>query len=97
VIAQFVLLAALTGTVGLGVSGWVVGVTCGVGANAALSRGLARHGADRLGPADCVTLVRATLACGVAALTADSFGGARTVTTLVALTVVALVLDPRAG
>ena len=92
-IAQLVLLAALAGTVGLSGSGWVVGIACGVITNAALARGLARYGADRLGPADRVTLTRATLAGGVAALTADSFGRPAAVTTLVALTVVALVLD----
>jgi phosphatidylglycerophosphate synthase len=92
-IAQMLLLAALAGTVGLSGAGWVVGVTCGVITNALLARGLARYRADRLGPADWVTLARATLAGGVAALTADSFGRPAPVRTLVALTVVALVLD----
>jgi phosphatidylglycerophosphate synthase len=91
--AQFVLLAALAGTVGLSVSGWVVGVACGVVTNAALAVGLDHYGADRLGPADWVTLSRATLAGGVAALTADSFGRSNPATTLVTLTVVALALD----
>ena len=72
-IAQVLLLAALAGTVGLSGAGWVVGVTCGVIANAALARGLSRYRSDRLGPADWVTLARATLAVGVAALVADSF------------------------
>jgi phosphatidylglycerophosphate synthase len=92
-LAQLVLLAALAGTVGLSGSGWVVGIACGVITNALLARGLARFGADRLGPADQVTLIRATLAGGVAALTADPYGRPAPVTTLVALTVVALVLD----
>ena len=92
-IAQLVLLAALAGTVGLSGAGWVVGIACGVITNALLARGLARFGADRLGPADQVTLIRATLAGGVAALTADPYGRPAPVTTLVALTVVALVLD----
>ncbi len=92
-LAQLVLLAALAGTVGLSGSGWVVGIACGVITNALLARGLARFGAGRLGPADQVTLIRATLAGGVAALTADSYGRPAPVTTLVALTVVALVLD----
>jgi phosphatidylglycerophosphate synthase len=91
--AQLVLLAALAGTVGLSVSGWVVGITCGVIANGAVARGLARSGADRLGPAGRVTLTRATLAGGVAAMTADSFDRPISVATLVALTVVALCLD----
>jgi len=92
-IAQMLLLAALAATVGLSGAGWVVGVTGGVITNALLARGLARYRADRLGPADWVTLARATLAGGVAALTADSFGRPAQVRTLVALTVVALVLD----
>jgi phosphatidylglycerophosphate synthase len=92
-IAQVLLLAALAGTVGLSGAGWVVGVTCGVITNALLARGLARYCADRLGPADWVTLARATLAGGVAALTADSFGRPAPIRTLLALTVVALTLD----
>jgi phosphatidylglycerophosphate synthase len=92
-IAQLVLLATLTGTVGLRGPGWVVGITCGVIMNIALAYGLTRFGADALGPADRVTLTRATLVCGVAALTADSFTRPAPVPTLVALTVVALVLD----
>ena len=92
-IAQVLLLVALAGTVGLGGAGWVVGVTCGVITNAALARGLSRYGSDRLGPADWVTLTRATLAVGVAALVADSFDRPAPVTLLVTLTAVALMLD----
>lgn len=92
-LAQLVLLAVLAGTVGLSGSGWVVGIAGGVITNALLARGLARFGTDRLGPADQVTLIRATLAGGVAALTADPYGRPAPVTTLVALTAVALVLD----
>ena len=92
-IAQVLLLAALAGTVGLSGAGWVVGVTCGVIANAALARGLSRYRSDRLSPADWVTLARATLAVGVAALTADSFRQPAPVAMLVTLTVVALALD----
>ena len=76
-IAQALLVAALAGTVGLSGAGWVVGVTCGVITNAALARGLSRYRSDRLGPADWVTLARATLAVGVAALIADSFDRTR--------------------
>jgi phosphatidylglycerophosphate synthase len=92
-IAQVVLLGALAGAVGLDGYGWVVGITCGVITNAELAHSLARFGADRLGPADRVTLTRATLVGGVAALTVDSFGRPAPVTTLVSLTVVALILD----
>jgi len=90
--AQVGLLAALGLTVGLSGVGWVVGLTCGVITNAAVARGLDRC-AHALGPADLVTLTRATLACGVAAVAADAFVQQPAVTALVALTVVALVLD----
>ncbi|HET7531882.1 MAG TPA: CDP-alcohol phosphatidyltransferase family protein [Nocardioidaceae bacterium] len=93
-IVQVALLVALALTVGLSPSGWVVGLACGVVLNVAVARGLARAGADALlGPADLVTLTRATLACGVAALVADSYLGQPATTALVALAVVALVLD----
>ena len=58
---------------------------------AALARGLAR--AERLGPASWVTLARATLAVGVAALVADSFAHDTPVALLVTLAAVALALD----
>ena len=87
------MLSALAATVGLNRSGWVVGIACGVLVSAALVRGLARSGSDVLGPADQVTFVRATLVGGVAALTAASFTATTPVTALVALVVVALILD----
>src|SRR4051812_7959895 len=93
VLAQVLLLAALSRTVGLGGVGWLVGLTVGVATAAMLTRGLARHRAERLGPADRITLARATLVGGVAALTADSFSRAVPVTAVLALTVVALPLD----
>ncbi len=98
IIAQVLLIAALAeivalSGVGLGAAGWVVGVACGVIANAALARGLSNYRYDRLGPADWVTLARATLAVGVAALTAASFDQPVPVTLLVSLAVVAQALD----
>jgi phosphatidylglycerophosphate synthase len=92
-IAQVVLLAALGGTVGLSWGGWLAGVACGLGTNAALQRGLAGSGGHRPGPADWVTLTRATLVGAVAALIAQSFSRPAPVTTMVALAAVALVLD----
>jgi phosphoglycerol transferase MdoB-like AlkP superfamily enzyme len=92
-IAQALVLAALAGTVGLGAMGWVVGLTCGVIMYTALARGLSHHRLDGLGAADWVTLARATLAVGVAALVADSFRRAAPVTVLVAVSSVALLLD----
>jgi phosphatidylglycerophosphate synthase len=97
-IAQVLLLAALAETaalsgVGLRPAGWVVGVTCGVVTNAALAGGLSRYRVDRLSPADWVTLARATLAIGVAALIAGSLHQPAPVTLLVSLTALALALD----
>jgi phosphatidylglycerophosphate synthase len=89
-IAQVLLLAVLAGTAGLGATGWVVGVACAVTMAAALARGLA---GGRLGPASWVTLARATLAVGVAALVADSFTRDTPVALVVALASVALALD----
>ena len=92
-VAQLALLTALAGAVGLGGPGWVVGIACAVVIPAALAVGLARDGADRLRPADQVTLARATLAGGVAALVTDSIARPAPVTLLVVLAVAALVLD----
>ncbi len=97
-IAQMLLIAALAVAVGLSGVGlspaaWAVGITCGVITNAALARGLSYYRADRLGPADWVTLARATLAVGVAALVADSFREPAPVALLVSLAAVALALD----
>ncbi|WP_410785239.1 CDP-alcohol phosphatidyltransferase family protein [Kribbella sp. C-35] len=88
-----VLLGVLAATTGLDVAGWSTGVACGAGLAALVARSMARHRRDRLGPADKVTLARAVLACGVAALTADSFGGRAPVAILVALATVGLFLD----
>jgi phosphatidylglycerophosphate synthase len=91
--AQVTLLAALAGTVGLGVTGGLTGVTYGALAVGLLVRALVRSGAVVLGPADLVTLARAVLVGGVAALVADSFAGPLPVATLTALAAVALLLD----
>lgn len=87
------LLAALTAATGLSTGGSTLGLACGVGLAAAVWHGLASSGAARLGPADLVTLTRAALACGIAALVADAFLRAPAVRILVALTVIALLLD----
>ena len=96
--AQLLLIAGLAATVGLsgaGLSpaGWAVGVSCGVITNAALTFGRSHYRADRLTGADWVTLARAAVAFGVAALVADSFGQPVPVTTLVSLSALALALD----
>jgi phosphatidylglycerophosphate synthase len=92
-IAQIALLATLAETVRLGAAGWAVGVTYGLVTNVALARGVSRFRAERLGPANAVTLTRATLVGGVAALVADSLARPAPVPTLVVLSIVALVLD----
>jgi phosphatidylglycerophosphate synthase len=96
-IVQVVLLAGLAATAGLGSAGWLAGIAYGAVTCIAVTRGLersgGRSGADQLGPADWVTLTRATLVGGVAALTVDSFDRPAPVAVLVSLTVVALVLD----
>ncbi len=90
---QAMLLAALAATAGLGAAGWLVGAACALVVTVALARLVVHHHADRLGPAVWVTLARATLVVGVAALTADSFVRPVSLTTLVALAAVALALD----
>lgn len=96
-VAQSTLLAVLTVTVGLGAAGWLVGVAYGLVVNGLLAFALLRSGAPVLGPANTVTLSRATLVGGVAALVADSFTGEMSVPTLVALAAAALVLDGADG
>jgi phosphatidylglycerophosphate synthase len=93
IVAQVAMVSALAATIGLSAAGWVVGVGCAAFMNAALVRGVRRYRTNPLGPADWVTLIRATLAVGVAALVADSFGEPAQVTTIVILSAVALALD----
>lgn len=87
------LLAVLAITLRLGPTATAVGVACGIGLNLAVARGLARSDADGLGPGDLVTLTRATLACGVAALVVDTGARPAALSVLVVLAVVALLLD----
>jgi phosphatidylglycerophosphate synthase len=91
-IAQVLLLAVLAGTAGLGAAGWGAGLASAVTMAALLARGLARDRAE-LGRASWVTLARATLAVGVAALAADAFAHDTPVALLVTLAAVALALD----
>ena len=92
-VAQALLLAVITATVGVTGAGAVVGAVCAVTLDAALARGLLRNPSERLGPAGWVTLGRATLVIGVAALTADSFERDVPAAMLVTLATMALVLD----
>ncbi|SBT42673.1 CDP-alcohol phosphatidyltransferase family protein [Micromonospora auratinigra] len=92
-VTQFLVLAALAGTVGLGVPGWLAGLTYASVLGALLGRGLRAADAARPGPADLVTLTRALLVGGVLALVVDAGTGPAPVAVLVPLTVVALALD----
>jgi phosphatidylglycerophosphate synthase len=92
-LSQLMVLVAVAATAGLALTSWLLGIACGVGTFVALGRGLDRFGVPALGPADVVTLVRATLVGAVAALTADAFVRPAAVAALVTISVVALILD----
>src|ERR1700677_3665549 len=89
-------IVSLSGT-GLSASGWVIGITCAAVTSLGLTRARLHFGADRLTPADWVTLTRATLATAVAALVADSFAHPVPVRVLVSLAAGALGLDAVGG
>lgn len=89
-----ILLLALIGTgIGMGPAGWLTGLVFAVATWAVLSRAVHRTRQRSFGPANRVTLGRATLVGAVAALVADSFESAPPGTLLVGLTAVALLLD----
>src|SRR3954469_652618 len=97
-VAQATLIVALAWAVALGgapfsPTAWIVGLAGALSTNVALARGLSYYRAEQLAPADWVTLARATLAVGIAALVADSFAEQVPLTLLVPLTIVALALD----
>ncbi|MFI7390504.1 CDP-alcohol phosphatidyltransferase family protein [Streptomyces tendae] len=91
--AQLLLLALLGTALGMGTAGWLTGLAFAFASWAVLSRALHRSRLPVFGPANRVTLGRATLVGGVTALVADSFRDAPPVSLLVGLTAVALVLD----
>ncbi|MGW4023572.1 CDP-alcohol phosphatidyltransferase family protein [Streptomyces sp. NPDC005009] len=89
-----ILLLALIGTaVGMGPAGWLTGLAFAIATWAVLSRALHRSRLRSFGAANRVTLGRATLVGGVAALVADSFQDSPPVSLFVGLTAVALILD----
>ncbi|MFJ9407240.1 CDP-alcohol phosphatidyltransferase family protein [Streptomyces sp. NPDC101393] len=90
---QMVLLEVICRAVGLGPAGWLTGSAFAVATWAALTHALRRSWTRSFGPANRVTLARATLVGGVAALVADSFGGQAPVEALIGLATVALILD----
>lgn len=92
-VTQLAVLALLAQGVGLGAAGWLAGTAYAVVTWALLTRALQQPGVRGWGPADTVTLARATLVGGVTALVADSFWGQPPVLLLVATATVALLLD----
>jgi phosphatidylglycerophosphate synthase len=92
-VGTVLILSVLARTVGIGGAGWLVGLASGLALNLALARALWRDPSAGLGWASWVTLTRATLAVGVAALTAATFERSVATTTLVALASVAIALD----
>jgi phosphatidylglycerophosphate synthase len=92
------LLTVISVADGVGPTGWAAGFACAAAGTLLLDEALldergASTGRACLGPADLVTLTRATIACGVAGLVADSFLRPAPVDLLVGLTAVALALD----
>ena len=92
-LATPLLLTTLSLTTGLSIAGWVVGLAVGWTATALLAVGRVRSGEPVIQPPDWITLVRALLTAGVAALVADSFVRPAHVTTLVVLATVSIALD----
>jgi phosphatidylglycerophosphate synthase len=90
---QILLLALLGTAIGMGPAGWLTGLAFAIATWAVLSRALHRSRLRSFGPANRVTLGRATLVGAVTALVADSFESSPPVTLFVGLTAVALILD----
>ena len=91
--AQLLLLALLGTAARLGPAGWLAGVAFAAGAPALLVRALHRSRSRSLGPADRVTLARATLVGCVTALVADTLTRPPQTAVLTGLAAVALILD----
>jgi phosphatidylglycerophosphate synthase len=87
------LLGCLALTTGLDAAGWAVGLVTGWSATALLVAARARSDRPAILPADWVTLTRALLIAGVAALVGTSFGRPVPVGAVVALASIALALD----
>ncbi len=91
--AMPLLLAALALTTRLTAIGWAAGLLSGGVVTALLTAARARRRQASLGPADWVTLARAYLTSGIAALVAQDWAGVRSTVPLVILGAVALALD----
>jgi hypothetical protein len=93
---QMVLVTGIALAVGGGAPNpatWATGLACALVTNWALAHGLSHFRTERLSRADRVTLVRASLAVGVAALVADAFAARVPATAVVAVAATALALD----
>ena len=93
VAAQVLVMAALAATVGLSVAGWLAGLAYAVVLCALLRSGMRRAGMRAMGPANAVTLARATLVGAVTALVVTSLERPVALPVLVTLVGVALALD----
>lgn len=91
--AHLILMTALAATVGVSAAGWLAGTAYAVVLAVVLGAGLRRGGMRALGPANAVTLGRATLVGGVTALIVTSFTASVPLPVLVTLVGVALALD----
>ncbi|MCI2416050.1 CDP-alcohol phosphatidyltransferase family protein [Saccharopolyspora sp. K220] len=95
--AQFALLALLTAALNLGERGWLAGTAYAAGLWTTLAVAGHRSPTRALGPANRVTLARATLVGCVTALVADGISAGTRTAVLVALATVALILDAADG
>lgn len=96
-VTLLVALTALALTVGLSVTAWAVGLASAALTCAAVAGLHSSTAADRLGPADLLTMGRVSLTCAVAALVAESFGQQPEVLALVVLATAAMLLDAADG
>ncbi|WP_041840996.1 CDP-alcohol phosphatidyltransferase family protein [Actinoplanes friuliensis] len=91
--AHLILMLALAATTGVSAAGWLAGTAYAVILAGSLGAGMHRTGMRALGPANAVTLGRATLVGGVTALVVTSFEAPVPLPVLVTLIGVALALD----
>jgi phosphatidylglycerophosphate synthase len=78
---------------GLSAVGWMAGVGCSIATDLLLRWGQAHFATEQLELADRITLARASLVAGIAALVVTSFSRPVTTWLLVTLSVIALTLD----
>ena len=91
--AQAIMLALLAATVGIGVRGWAVGLAAGLLVNVWLALALTKAGSRAVGPANLITLGRATLVAAAAALVTGAPEHGLPVTPTLTLAAIALSLD----